>query len=403
MSLDAPPATTAGMKILMLTPYVCRDGGGVSEAARLLALGLRKTGCDVSVVTRVTPYLDEDRQGWGDIDIRAYPPLGPERLGFAPGMFRDLARSDVDIIHVHGLWQLHCLAALFWHKMTGRPYVVTPHGMLERWIMQRSPRQKKIFSKLFQNRFLREAARIHVLTPKEVQDVTETVGALPVKEVPNFLPSRAPILPKPGWWGPRMEGRSVFLFLGRVHSKKGWRELIDAWSARCEADEAFRNGAFLVFCGWLDEVPDFESRVEEISGRFGNTVYAGPQYGQEKFASYEAADFFILPSKSEGLPMVVLEAWQANLPVLMTEACNLSESFSVGAAVRIGESAREIEAGLSIAFALSEQDRCSMAEAGRAFLEARYGEESVIGQMIELYRDAGKTDNVCPQGNQHIS
>lgn len=384
---DRPPGD--GPRILVIIPAICRAGGGVSEAARVLALGLARAGARVTVVTKLTEHFAEDRAAWGDIEIRAYPARGPRALGFAPGMFRDLARAEADVAHVHGLWMLHCLAALNWHRRTGRPYVVTPHGMLERWIMRRSPWRKRAFSALFHDRFLRCAARLHVLTPKEASDVAETAGALPVTEVPNFLPDRAPASFRPRWWTPEMAGRSVFLFLGRIHDKKGWRELCAAWAARCAADPAFRDGAFLVFCGWLDDVPDFVRTVEGVAARFGNILYAGPQYGEDKFASYAAADFFILPSKSEGLPMAVLEAWQAGLPALMTEACNLSGAFEDGAALRIGERVEEIASGLAEAMALPAPARREMTAAGQAFLARSYGERRIVARMIALYEAAG--------------
>lgn len=383
------PAPEPAPRVLVVIPAICRAGGGVAEAARVLALGLARAGVRVSVVTKRTPHFAEDRAGWGDIEIRAYPPRGPAALGFAPGMFRDLARAEADLAHVHGLWMLHCLAALRWHRRTGRPYVVTPHGMLERWITRRSPWRKRIVSALFHDRFLSAAAGLHVLTPKEAGDVAETLGALPVTEVPNFLPDRPRASARPRWWAPSMAGRTVFLFLGRIHDKKGWRELCAAWAARSAADPAFRDGAFLVFCGWLDDVPDFAETVAGVGARFGNILHAGPQYGEDKFASYAAADFFILPSKSEGLPMAVLEAWQAGVPVLMTEACNLSPAFAAGAALRIGESVGEVEAGIATAFALPKRDRREMSRAGQAFLARFYGEKSTIARMIAFYREAG--------------
>lgn len=376
------------MKVVMLLPAICRAGGGVSEAARLLTQGLLRAGVEVAVVTKVTPHFAEDRAAWGDVDIRAHPARGPKGLGFAPGMFDDLARSGADVVHVHGLWMLHCLAALNWRRKTGRPYVVTPHGMLERWIMERSPWRKKAFSALFHDRFLREAARLHVLTEKEAVDVAEAAGALRVSVAPNFIPERAATTARPGWWRPKMEGRRIFLFLARIHDKKGWRELCAAWAARSEADPEFRNGACLVFCGWRDGASDFEATVSGLAERLGNVLYAGPQYGAEKFASYAAAGHFILPSKSEGLPMTVLEAWQAGLPVMMTEACNLSEAFDLGAALRIGESAEAIEAGLAEAFAMPEAARAQMTAAGRALLARSYSEESVVAQMTAIYRTA---------------
>src|SRR4030095_3065150 len=38
-------------------------------------------------------------------------------------------------------------------------------------------------------------------------------------------------------------------------------------------------------------------------------LFLGPQFNEAKAACYAACDAFILPSFSEGLPMVVLEAW----------------------------------------------------------------------------------------------
>ncbi len=76
-----------------------------------------------------------------------------------------------------------------------------------------------------------------------------------------------------------------------------------------------------------------ESFPDERNG--ASVVFAGPAFGASKRRLYEIADAFILPSHSEGLPMAVLEAWAAGLPVLMTEACNLPEGLEVAAAIRI--------------------------------------------------------------------
>jgi len=43
---------------------------------------------------------------------------------------------------------------------------------------------------------------------------------------------------------------------------------------------------------------------------------------------YKAASLFVLPSISEGMPTVILEAFYFNLPVITTDIPNLRDSFN---------------------------------------------------------------------------
>jgi glycosyltransferase involved in cell wall biosynthesis len=82
--------------------------------------------------------------------------------------------------------------------------------------------------------------------------------------------------------------------------------------------------------------------------------------------------------------MVVLEAWAAGVPVLMTEACNLAEGFTAGAAIRIGEDVPGIVEGLVAAFAMGDTAR-AMGERGRALVTDRFSEAAFTRRMIGLY------------------
>ena len=64
------------------------------------------------------------------------------------------------------------------------------------------------------------------------------------------------------------------------------------------------------------------------SSKLPSVVFLGPQFGEAKAACYRNCDAFILPSFSEGLPMVILEAWAYGKPVLMTPQCNLPGGFA---------------------------------------------------------------------------
>ena len=275
-----------------------------------------------------------------------------------------------------------------WSLIKGKPYVVTPHGMLEAWIRNRSPNLKRIISSLYQNSFLRRTALFHLLTEKERVDVAEFSSRHGVRIVANCVEPFVAPPGRPGWWSDAFEQRDVYLFLGRIHEKKGCMELCAAWDELCAGDPAFRDRFVLVFCGWVDGLHGFEDRVARLQTRHGNALFAGPQYGEDKQRSFAASTFFILPSKSEGLPMSVLEAWSAEKPALMTPECNLPVGFQAGAAIEIGTDEKAIREGLRTASRLDAAHRAEMGRAARTLVNERYSVPAVGSGMMALYRDA---------------
>jgi len=307
-------------------------------------------------------------------------------------LLRAVLRSEADVVHVHGVWMFHCLAVHLRAWLTRKPYVVTPHGMLEAWIRRRSPLLKAVISTLYQNRFLRDSAVFHLLTEKERIDVADFASDGRIRIVSNYVePFEAPGN-RPAWWDDAFARRDIYLFFGRIHEKKGCLELCTAWDRLCTSDPAFRERSVLVFCGWVDALQGFEDRVADLRTRHGNAVFAGPQYGDDKRRSLAAASFFLLPSKSEGLPMSVLEAWAAGKPVLMTPECNLSIGFDMGAAIEIGTSEDAIQAGLQAASRLEAARRADMARAARTLVNERYSAPAVGAGLMALYRDALKAE-----------
>ncbi len=88
--------------------------------------------------------------------------------------------------------------------------------------------------------------------------------------------------------------------------------------------------------------------------------FLGPVFGEAKQQLLDRVGGFILPSLSEGLPMTVLEAWANELPVIMTEMCNLPEGFRAQAAIRIEPTPDSIARGLRDFFAFSTDRRYNL-------------------------------------------
>lgn len=376
-------------RLALALPTLSPLGGGVSEAARLHLSALSPAGFEqISVHTLDTSMEKVDPAQWAAAKLYLHRFYGPKSYSFAPGLFLSLMQAKPDLVHVHGIWQFQCAAVHLWSMLTGKPYVISPHGMLEPWIRARSAKLKGAVSSLYQNRFLRNAAGFHLLTDKETGDVAEFLGGQPAEIVRNFAQPFSSDGRKPGWWRPEFEGRNVYLFLGRIHEKKGCMELMDAWAKLSTEDADFREKSVLVFCGWNDGIEGFEAKAEQLGKDFGNVLFAGPQYGPDKHRSMAVARYFLLPSKSEGLPMAVLEAWAAGVPAILTPECNLAIGFERGAAFRTGFTPETIHPALKAAHALPTEVWQAASQRAKALVAEEFSEESVRNGLLGLYEAA---------------
>lgn len=263
--------------------------------------------------------------------------------------------------------------------------MVSPHGMVDAWALGVSRRTKGVASALYERRNLEEASCIRTLCASETAAVRAIGLSNPVCEIPNGVALVDPPTGGPAWRETLPKDARTVLFLGRLHPKKRIVELINAWA---EVQVAFPSTArvwYLVIAGWDDG--GHETGLRELAARLGvrNVLFVGPQFGDERSRTYAAANAFILPSISEGLPMSVLEAWSFGLPVLMTGECNIPDGFSEGAAWEISSDVSGIARGLGVLVESSEEERAAMGSRGRALVERRFTWRAIGESMAAVY------------------
>ncbi|MFO0697961.1 MAG: glycosyltransferase [Nitrospira sp.] len=320
---------------------------------------------------------------WKNLNAQTYPIAGPRKFAFSPQLLPALLNANLDLLHVHGLWMYPSVASRKWAHSTSRPYVVSSHGMLDRWAIQNAHWKKVLAGTFFERGHLQNAACLQAVSLAEVDAIRAYGLRNPICHIPYGidLPQGLPIARS-------SENRSKrLLFLGRLHPKKGLTNLIHAWH-RVQGNQSIESGKWvLTIAGW--DQGGHEQQLKRLVSELGlvdSVHFVGAKFGSDKDKLLAESDAFILPSYSEGLPVAVLEAWSYGLPVLITPACNIPEGYACHAAVHILPQVEAIENGLLKLIVMTDLQRQSMGRQGRRLVETQFTWERAARDMVAVYR-----------------
>lgn len=419
------------LRCALVTDCVTIRAGGLYNSVSSLGKALRFAGVDAEIFGGADVISTHDRGHWAPLKLNLIQVRGPRSLGWIPGMTRELLRSGCELAHTQGIWQGASVGVLRWTRATGKPHLVSPRGMLDPWALANSSWKKKIASVLYEDSHLQSANCVHCLSESEAESVRSYGLKNPICVIPNGID-----LPEARGQGPggrsQGTGKKQLLFLGRLHPKKGLVNALRAW-AKIKgqgSDGRDQEEWQFVIAGWdqgghqadlkrlckelglsYSDVPAAEflgdplaeqghpaaMRKSEMvidtplhskdrnTGSPASVVFTGPAFGATKDQLLRRASAFILPSFSEGLPMSVLEAWSYQLPVVMTDECNLPEGFAAEAAIRIGTDVESIAEGLRLLLRSPISDLQSLGGNGRQLVSERFTWPQIAAQMKEVY------------------
>lgn len=171
------------------------------------------------------------------------------------------------------------------------------------------------------------------------------------------------------------------LFVGRLAPVKGLRILLEALA---EARQT-RPGLSLTIVG---DGPD-RAALEALAAPLGDAVIFTGALSQADVADRLAAsDALVLPSFAEGVPVVLMEAMAAGLPVLATQVAGVPELVENGVSgilVPPGDS-DALRAGL-LTLADDPARRAEMGRAGRAKVVRDFDVRQEAARLARLFRD----------------
>lgn len=376
----APVRSLDGLHIVLLTASATSRGGGVATAVAAQARMIRDSGGRATVVALQDAQGGEEPSLPGDTPLLTAPVTGPAQIGYAPGLVGLLRRADPDLVHLHGIWMYPSRAGAMWARASGRPYLISPHGMLDPWITARGRWKKALARAVYERDSWRRAAALHALTAAEAADIRREAGPGAGTRPVLVIPNAGPPADGAAAIGPAAPRDPLVLYLGRIHPKKNLAALIDGWALA-----ELPPGARLAIAGW-GEAQHVAALERQLASAPPAVSFLGPAHGSHKQRLIASARFMILPSHSEGLPMAMLEAWAAGTPTIMTPACHLPEGVESGAALACGTDAPSIAAALRQALALDAGGWRDMSGAALALARGRFSHGRVAAEWAAAYR-----------------
>lgn len=218
--------------------------------------------------------------------------------------------KQADLIHIHGIWDFFHVVLVLWCLITRKAYVLQPRGMLEPWSLEQNKIPKLIIFHLIEKYIARNSQGIICTSNLE----KENIEALKF-DAPTFILENGAYLPlfDKHPLQERNQTMKRFLFLSRIHEKKGIEDLINAF---VEFKVVCANAKLTIAGNGEDKYVKY---IKDKIKPYNDFIdYIGPVTDAEKVKIYAEHSFFVLPTFSENFGIVILEALTCGLPILTT-------------------------------------------------------------------------------------
>lgn len=352
--------------------------GGAEVQAQLLASSLIKRGMKVSVLTRKLKGLPKHEI----IErIPVYREIKTIEWGFLWGiyyivsvfMFLCKRRKDYDIIHCHIVQEFQTIVAVLFKYIFKMKVIVKMSSSGETSDFKVLKEVK--FGRLFL-RFIRNVDAIISVCKKSTEEILENGFSKDILlEVPNGVDTQK------FFKAAKKERKndSNVIYIGRLDKYKGVNYLLNGFKELLSRTDNVR----LTIVGSGPDETHLKNMAKDL-GILDYVIFKGRQ--EDVLSEFYSADIFVLPSLSEGMSNVLLEAMSCGLPVVATLVGGNSDLIKDrynGILIPPRDSIRL--SGALLELLEDEELRERLGKEARKTVEENYSMDNIVDGYQELY------------------
>lgn len=306
-----------------------------------------------------------------------YPACG------SSGLLELIRAQGITHLHVHEFWRGGYVAGMRAAMAARIPVVLSAHGATSPWALFGQGWIKRLkkhaYWKLFARHLLPPWTALHAITPLEQRHMQQFFGREPKVVIPNaFHQTYCPT----GDLGqvPCLAPRRL-VFLGRLHPVKGVDLLIHAFH------QAHLNGEWELLIAGPEEVPSYAKKLKDIASagvRAESIRFIGACYGTEKSYLLASAWVVVVPSRTEVMGMVNLEASSAGTPTITTHTTGLV-GWADSGGILIEDSLESLRAALEGSSNWSLSERLERGARCQRYVVRKYEMDTVGKKWLRLY------------------
>ncbi|MDP8262999.1 MAG: glycosyltransferase [Candidatus Ancaeobacter aquaticus] len=360
------------------------NGGGMADRNFHMCKAFSNSGIACSVLILDIGLNPEHISKLKDVEVIALPCL-VKRLYFPlfyPKKIKRLIKK-VDVIHLMGHWTFINALVYFYARRMKKHYVFCPAGAFI--VYGRSKLLKHLYNVFIGNKIIRNAS-VSIATTQKEKDLFVDAGIDEEKItiIPNGIDPTLFLGKDDERFREKYQiGEYPFiLFVGRLNSIKGPDLLLKAF---LKIKDEFPN-IKLVIAGPDDGMYNELYEFVNSSGLKDRVVFIGHIADDVKSMAYNAADLVVIPSRSDVMSIVSLEAGASETPVLITEECGFSEIENIGGGKVVSATVESIGGGLR-EMLKNINTLPLMGKKLQKYVIDNYSWDSIVSKYIDMYEE----------------